>query len=71
MRIEILTTFLDDKDEFIKDEVRIVDDKRGARFVANGWAKDCAGRVATGAQQTGEVTLDIQSVTTAQEVQNA
>ncbi len=68
MKIEILTTFRDGKDEYIKDEVRIVNDEDGARFVANGWAKDEAGRVAVAS--AGEVTLDIQNVTMNQEVKN-
>jgi hypothetical protein len=66
MKIEILTTFLDGKDEYIKDEVRIVSDEAGARFVANGWAKDEAGRVAVAA--SGETALDIQNTSMAQVV---
>lgn len=60
MRIKCLTTFLDDKECFEKDDVRTVDDERGARFVAAGWASDLAGRVATGEAVTGETALDIQ-----------
>jgi hypothetical protein len=49
MKIEVLSTFLDGKERFEAGDIRTVDDERGARFVANGWAKDTAGRVATGA----------------------
>jgi hypothetical protein len=66
MKIEILTTFLDGRDRYEAGEVRVVDDAIGARFVANGWAKDEAGRVAVSA--AGETTLDIQNVTTNQVV---
>jgi len=48
MKIECLTTFLDGKDRYESGDVRTVDDEKGAQFVANGWAKDVAGRVATG-----------------------
>jgi hypothetical protein len=49
MKIECLTTFLDGTDRFEAGDIRTVDDERGARLVGNGWAKDTAGRVATGA----------------------
>lgn len=60
MRIEILTTFLDERDEFVKDDIRTVSADDGARFVANGWARDLAGRVATGNAQS-DSSLDIQN----------
>lgn len=63
MRIKALTTFLDDRDRFEKDDERTVDNARGRRFVANGWAKDLSGEIATGAQGAGEVSLDIHDVT--------
>lgn len=40
MRIRCLTTFLDDRDRFEAGDVRTVDDEKGARFIANGWAED-------------------------------
>lgn len=52
MKIQCLTTFLDGKDRFEKDDVRTVDDERGARLVAAGWAVDTEGRVAPGAQSS-------------------
>lgn len=61
MKIHCLTTFLDVVDRFEKDDQRTVDDERGARFVAAGWAKDASGEVATGGSAAGETTLDIQS----------
>ena len=58
MKILCLMLFLDGTDRFEKDDQRTVDDARGARFVANGWAKDVDGRVATGGD-TGSVDLAI------------
>lgn len=63
MRIEALTTFLDGKDRFEAGDIRTVDDERGARLVAAGWAKDLAGGVATGGAASGATSLDIQSST--------
>ena len=60
MRIEILTTFKEGTETFHKDDVRTVSDDDGARFVANGWAKDVAGRVAVGESQAN-ASLDIQN----------
>ncbi|MGJ8619607.1 MAG: hypothetical protein ACSHWN_04690 [Methylophilaceae bacterium] len=40
MKIEILTTFKDGRDEFVQGDTRTVEDKRGAGFIANGWAKN-------------------------------
>ena len=59
MKIECLTTFLDGTDTFEADDERTVSDDRGARFVANGWAKDVAGRVATGSAVTVDSKLAI------------
>lgn len=39
MRIEILTTFIDGRDRFEKDDIRTVSDEDAARFIKNGWAK--------------------------------
>lgn len=38
MKIICTTTFLDGRERFEVGETRIVDDARGAYFVANGWA---------------------------------
>ena len=62
MKIECLTTFLDGTDRFEMGDVRTVSDERGARLVANGWAKDTEGRVATG-EATASVDLTINSST--------
>lgn len=59
MRIKALTTFLDGRNRFEKDDLRTVSDEDGARYVANGWAEDEAGRVATGEAATGETDLAI------------
>jgi hypothetical protein len=61
MKITVLTTFLDGADRFEAGDIRTVNDERGARFVAAGWAKDNADGVA-GAPAEGETTLDIQNV---------
>lgn len=67
MKIQCTTTFLDGTDRFENGDVRTVEDERGARFVAAGWATDLAGRVATGDAFEGETTLDIQNVKMGQE----
>lgn len=59
MKIKCLTTFLDGKDKYHKDDVRTVSDDDGSRFVANGWAEDVDGRVATGAAQDGATNLAV------------
>jgi len=59
MKIECLMTFLDGKDRFEEGDVRTVEDEKGAQFVANGWAKDVAGRVATGDSAAAETTLAV------------
>lgn len=59
MKIECLTTFLDGKDRYESWDVRTVDDDKGAQFVANGWAADVAGRVATGDAVTAGADLAI------------
>ncbi|HPV27319.1 MAG TPA: hypothetical protein PKV77_09130 [Bacteroidales bacterium] len=59
MKIECLTTFLDGKDRYESGDVRTVEDDKGAQFVANGWAKDVAGRVATGSESSGVVNLAV------------
>lgn len=62
MKIECLTTFLDGPERFEAGDIRTVDDDRGARFVGAGWAKDLAGRVATGAPG-GNAELNIHKAT--------
>lgn len=47
MKIKATTLFLDGADRFEAGDERTVSDERGAYFVANGWAEDVAGRVAT------------------------
>jgi len=61
MKIECLTTFLDGKDRYEIGDVRTVEDEKGAQFVANGWAKDVADRVATGSESSGVVNLAVDS----------
>lgn len=68
MRIEITTTFLDGVDRFEAGDVRTVDDERGARFVAAGWAKDQDGRVSVAS--TEAVTLDVKNAVMGQEVRH-
>lgn len=38
MKIIVITTFLEGRDRFEKDDRRTVTDEDGARFIANGWA---------------------------------
>jgi hypothetical protein len=61
MKIKCTATFLDGKEKFHQDDVRTVSDDDGARFVANGWAKDVADRVATGSESSGVVNLAVDS----------
>jgi len=63
MKILVLTDFKDGRDQFVKDDIRTVSDEDGARFVANGWANDTEGRVATGTAEAGSTDLDIQNST--------
>ena len=70
MKIKAITTFLDGTDRFEKDDERTVSDERGAYFVANGWAEDVAGRVATVEATTKETTLDIHNTVMGQEAKN-
>lgn len=70
MKIHCLTTFLEGVDRFEAGDVRTVPDDIGARLVANGWAKDVSGEIVTGEAAVGEATLDIQNVTTSQEVRH-
>lgn len=40
MRIHCLTTFLDGRERYEKDDIFTVDDTKGAYFVQNKWAKE-------------------------------
>lgn len=67
MKIECTTTFLDGIERFENGDIRTVDDKRGAYFVEQGWARDVAGVVAQGAPVMGDVTLNTHDSTIGQE----
>lgn len=56
MKIKATTLFLDGADRFEAGDERTVPDERGAYFVANGWAEDVAGRVATGEAEAAATT---------------
>lgn len=60
MRIKVLNTFLNGRDRFTKDEVRDVSEETGLNAVANGWAEDMSGRVATGKpkQASSDLVVD-------------
>lgn len=58
MRIICTTTFLDGRDRFEIDEVRVVDDAAGARFIAAGWARVPDADAVAAAM--GDTTLDVQ-----------
>jgi len=62
MKIECLTTFLDGADRFEIGDLRTVEDARGARLCANGWARDLSGSTATGAA-SGDADLVIHNST--------
>lgn len=70
MKIKCLMTFLDGAERFEKGDSRTVEDERGARFVANGWAEDESGRVATGDVIAGETDLSINHALMGQEDSN-
>jgi hypothetical protein len=63
MRINVLNTFMDGRDRFTAGEVREVADDVGLRAVANGWAEDVAGRVATGKAKKGATDLAVDNST--------
>lgn len=62
MKIKCLTTFLDGRTRFEKDDLCTVPDEDGARFCANGWAEDQGGAVATAEPAAGSTDLDIANV---------
>jgi hypothetical protein len=61
MKIHCLTTFLDGTERFESGDTRTVDDERGARLVAAGWAEDMSGATMTGEETAGTSTLKINS----------
>lgn len=69
MKINCLTTFLDGRDRFEKDDQRTVSDERGAYFIANGWAAEVGG-VGPSVTSPSEVLLDVQNSVIGQETQN-
>lgn len=68
MKIICDTTFLDGVERFEQGDIRTVDPKRGAYFVANGWAHAVGGEPA--APASGDVTLAVQNATLGQEVRH-
>ena len=63
MRIKILNTFMSGRDRFVKNEVREVSEEIGLGAVANGWAEDVAGRVATGKPKQASVDIVVDNAT--------
>lgn len=61
MKIKCLTPFLDGTDRFEVDDTRTVDDERGARFIAAGWAEDLSGALPTGEPTSAPADLSIQA----------
>jgi hypothetical protein len=58
MKIRALTTFLDGRDRFEADDQRTVDDARGHRFVAHGWAVEVGQEpVAVDAQAAADLVI--------------
>lgn len=70
MKIKVLTTFLEGRDRFEKDDERTVSDEDGARFVENGWARDLAGVAQAGEPASGDLSLDIHDSTIGQEARH-
>lgn len=70
MKINALTTFLDGRDRYEKDDERTVSDEDGARFVAAGWAEDLSGTVATGVAAVGATNLQVDNLTHKTEARN-
>lgn len=66
MKVTCTCTFLDGRDRFEAGDVRQVDDERGARFVAAGWATAEGADAASMAP--GDVPLIVQNVTHKTEV---
>ena len=62
MRIKVLNTFMEGRDRFTKDEVREVSEETGLSAVANGWAEDVAGRVATGKPKQASAYLVVDKI---------
>jgi len=62
MQIKVLNTFLNGRDRFTKDEVREVSEETGLSAVANGWAEDMAGRVATGKPKQASADLVVDKI---------
>jgi hypothetical protein len=62
MRIKVLNTFLNGRDRFTKDEVREVSEETGLSAVANGWAEDMSGRVATGKPKQASADLVVDKI---------
>jgi hypothetical protein len=59
MKIKCLTAFLEGAERFEKDDIRTVDDARGAYFVEQGWALNEDGELQE--PFVGEVNLDIKN----------
>lgn len=62
MKILCLTTFLDGRDRFEKDDTRTVPDADAVRFIGHGWAVEAGSDAAAPvAAASGATTLDIQN----------
>lgn len=59
MKIEVTIPFLDGTDRFEAGDIRTVSDERGTLFVAQGWAKDLEGRIASGTATPDSTDLTI------------
>ena len=71
MRIEILETIKEGRDEFVKDDIRTVSDELGKYFCDNGWARDVTGQANTAERETAEVSITPDNVTHATEAGEA
>lgn len=60
-RIEMLTD-VKDPPGYVKGEIRVVSPETAGYFCGLGWARDVTGEIKTGAPDTSDKTLNVQSV---------
>jgi hypothetical protein len=58
-KIQVIQTFKDDGQTFIKDEQRFVTPEKAGYYCGLGWAKDIAGEIPLAEPDTSPKTLDV------------
>ena len=61
-RIEMLADVRDGHDAYYRGEERVVTPGKAGYFCGLGWARDLSGEIETGAADTADKVLDVQSV---------